>query len=98
MSINTNTSIDNMMSIDVDMPEPTHEWPKRTGLIKVKRDPDNMLPTPVSPRDHIANIPGEPEWPQFRIATSDIVGLVVACILPLPSVIMLALVLFGVIS
>lgn len=95
MSINTDTSIDITMSIDVDMPEPAHEWPKRQGLIKVKRDPDDMLPTPVSPRDHIANEPDQPEWPQFRFATSDIVGLVVASVLALPPIALLGWIIFG---
>lgn len=87
--------LDNTMSIDVDTEMPAHEWPKRHGLIKVKRDPDDMRPTPVASREHIANEEDQPEWLQFRFATGDIVGLSIAIVAALPGIVMLGWIIFG---
>lgn len=95
VTLTTDTPIDGLLSIYVDTTTIPITWPKRHGLLKVEQRGEEGTQYSLSASRHIANEPDQPEWPQFRFATSDIVGLVVASVLALPPIALLGWIIFG---
>lgn len=95
MDLTVATGIDNTMSIPVILEIEIPEWPKRHGLLKVEQRGEEGTQYSLPASRHIANEPDQPEWPQFRFATSDIVGLVVAVVAAVPGITLLKWIIFG---